>query len=171
MGITVREAAPAEHDEIGRLMVEAYEQYQSVVKPAFWERYQADLRNVAVRAQHATILVAEEAGAIVGAVALYPKGDPQRPWPSEWSGVRVLAVPPAHRRKGVAHALMGECARRARAWGASAIGLNTVGYMSAALSLYETMGLERLPQYEVTGESGEHILAFGMELVPGGLNS
>jgi predicted N-acetyltransferase YhbS len=168
--ITVRDALPAEYDEIGRLTVEAYEQYEALIPPELWERYKADLRDVAARAERATILVAEEAGTIVGAIAL-TRGDDHDSWPAAWAGARVLAVPVQHRRKGVARALMDACADLARAWGASAIALHTAGFMSAAVGLYETLGLRRLPEYEILGASGALIMAYGIELVPGGLAS
>jgi predicted N-acetyltransferase YhbS len=167
----VRDALPAEYDEVGRLMVEAYEEYEPVIPAVFWKRYKAELRDVAGRAERAVILVAEEAGTIVGAIALHPAGDPRSGWPDPWAGARMLAVSPKHRRKGVAHALMAECVRRARAWGASALVLNTAGFMAGAVSLYETLGFERLPAYEAAGASGVLVMAYGMELVPGGLSS
>lgn len=167
--ITVREAVPAEYHEVGRLTVEAYEEYEPLIPPEFWGRYRADLRDVAARAERGTVLVAAEAGTIVGAVALRPGGDDLDPWPARWVGVRMLAVSARHRRKGVALALMDECVRRARAWGASALALHTVGFMSAAVGLYKMLGFVRLPAYEVVSASGTVILAYGMELEPRGL--
>ncbi|MGH2688805.1 MAG: GNAT family N-acetyltransferase, partial [Actinomycetota bacterium] len=71
-----------------------------------------------------------------------------------------------------ARALMDACVARARAWGATAVGLNTVEFMRAAVAMYEQMGLVRLPEYEHAGQqSGTLVYAFGLELVPGGLGS
>ena len=84
--ITVREAVPAEYDEVGRLMVEAYRQYQPVFPSEFWDGYNDDLRDVARRAEQGVILVADEAGAVAGALALYPPGDPNGHWPHDWVG-------------------------------------------------------------------------------------
>jgi GNAT superfamily N-acetyltransferase len=171
--VTVREAAPSEYEAVGRLTVEAYAQYEAVIGPEFWAAYQVDLRDAAGRARDAEILVAETSGTIVGAVALYPTDAPgYYRWPERWASVRVLAVSPLHRRTGVARALMDECIRRARAWGAVALGLHTVRFMTGAVQLYGGMGLDRLPQHDFQGtESGVRILAFGLELVPGGLGS
>ena len=169
--ITVREAVHEEYDEVGRLMVEAYEQYRPVFPSEFWEGYNDDLRDVATRAERAVILVGEEAGTIAGALALYPPGDPGSHWPQAWTGVRVLAVSPHHRRKGIARILMDECVRRARAWGSPVLALNTVGYMAPAVSLYESLGFRRLPEHEHFTASGSVLRAYGIELVPGALAS
>lgn len=169
--ITVREAVPAEYDEVGRLMVEAYRQYKPAFPSQFWDDYNAELLDVAARAETAVILVAEEAGAIVGAIALHPPTESDSHWPNDWAGVRVLAVSPLHRRKGIARILMDECARRARGWGASVLALNTAGYMTPAVGLYEALGFRRLPEHEHHMASGTLLRAYGIELVPGALAS
>jgi GNAT superfamily N-acetyltransferase len=166
----VREAAPAEYAEAGELTVEAYREYEAGIPGQFWAWYEADLRDVAGKAARSTILVAEVEGRLAGVVALSPPGTPQRAWPDDWASIRALAVAPAHRRQGVARALMEACLDRARAWGAAAVGLNTVEFMAAAVTMYEGMGLVRLPEFEHVGEhSGTLVYAFGLELVPGGL--
>jgi predicted N-acetyltransferase YhbS len=147
-------------------MVDAYAQYAADLAPAFWQQYEVDLRDVASRAQEATVLVAEEDGRIVGAVGLYPRSEV---WPEGWAGIRVLAVSPAHRRRGIGRALVEECIRRADALGAKAIGLHTVGFMAGASELYASLGFRRLPAFEFRGESGTLVLAFGLALRPGAL--
>jgi GNAT superfamily N-acetyltransferase len=54
------------------------------------------------------------------------------PWPQ----VRLLAVAPPGRGRGVGAALMQECVRRARAAGAPVLALPTTELMRAALRLY-----------------------------------
>jgi GNAT superfamily N-acetyltransferase len=169
---TVREAAPSEYGEVGNLTVEAYREYVSETTADFWHQYEAILRDTAARAQESTILVAEIEGQLAGSVALSSPGTPGRHWPDDWAGIRVLAVSPDHRRRGVARALMDACVGQARAWGAAAIGLNSVEFMHGAVALYEQMGFVHLAQFEHTGEqSGSLVYAFGLELVPGGFDS
>jgi GNAT superfamily N-acetyltransferase len=170
--VTVREAAPGEYAETGELTVEAYREYESAIPGEFWEWYEADLRDIARKAERSTILVAEIDGRLAGCVALSAPGTPERAWPEDWASVRALAVSPAYRRRGVARALMDACVARARAWGAAAVGLNTVEFMRAAVAMYEQMGLVHLPEYEHIGQqSGTLVYAFGLELVAGGLDS
>jgi GNAT superfamily N-acetyltransferase len=170
MAVTVRDALPSEYAAVGRLTVEAYAEYESVIGPEFWGRYRVDLADAAGRARDATILVAEVAGELAGGLALYRTGSSYDPWPPGWVGIRVLAVSRSHRRKGVARALMDECIGRARAAGAPALGLHTVGFMAAAVTLYESMGFVRIPRYDWHGEhSGMIVPSYGLELVPGGL--
>jgi GNAT superfamily N-acetyltransferase len=170
--VTVRDAAPGEYAEVGELTVEAYREYEADIPGEFWAWYEADLRDIAGKAERSTILVAEVGGRLAGCVALSAPGTPDRAWPGDWASIRALAVSPAYRRRGVGRALMDACVARARAWGATAVGLNSVAFMRAAVAMYEEMGLVHLPEYEHTGrQSGTLVYAFGLELVPGALDS
>ncbi|MGH9194297.1 MAG: GNAT family N-acetyltransferase, partial [Acidimicrobiia bacterium] len=102
--IIVREARPEEYEEVGHLTVESYREYEEGFGQ-FWGVYAAELQDVAGRAIDAKILVAEEDSSptkLIGAVAYYPstergEGDFQ----SDWGLIRVLAVHPGHRGKGI----------------------------------------------------------------------
>lgn len=63
--------------------------------------------------------------------------------PSEWAVIRVLAVAPALRGRGVARALTEDCLAMARADHAPAVGLHTAEMMVAARALYESAGFAR----------------------------
>ena len=57
--------------------------------------------------------------------------------------MRLLAVPPECRGRGVGRALMDECVRRAKASGASSLMLHSSDTMESALALYLRMGFVR----------------------------
>ena len=107
--------------------------------------------------------MAEDEGAILGAVLLLPAGSvvgkPGGAIALEWPEVRLLAVAPAARGKGVARQLMNECIQRARTAGAPALTLHTTDMMAVAIRLYERLGFERTPELDIRPAPG--ILAKG----------
>jgi GNAT superfamily N-acetyltransferase len=97
--------------------------------------------------------VAERDGTIVGSVVLVPAGT-SFPLPdgSEFvlqaPEVRLLAVPPAERGKGIGRALMDECIRRTRLTGSPTITLHTTDMMQVAMQMYERMGFIHDPNFD-----------------------
>ena len=85
------------------------------------------------------------------ALALYAPMQPRTAaWPTltPWPEVRLVAVDPNLRGRGVARALVDECVRRARTSGATALGLHSSRSMRAAIRLYERMGFVRDPDHD-----------------------
>ena len=64
--------------------------------------------------------------------------------------VRMLAVQPDARRRGVARALMQACEELARATGKTLLVLSTESAMTAAQALYESLGFVRTPDRDWT---------------------
>jgi GNAT superfamily N-acetyltransferase len=163
----VRDARPADHAAIEALTLAAYEQYAAALSPALWTMYRESIRATLADARPAAQLVAEEGGALVGSVLLFPAGAAMRnpggtSSPLAWPEVRLLAVAPAARGRGVGRRLMEECIRRARAAGAGALTLHTADIMAVAVRLYERMGFARAPELDITPAPG--ILAKGYRL-------
>lgn len=152
MSIVVREAAPGEYGAIADLTVDAYREFRAAIGPELWEAYELDLRAVPERAREAVILVAEEASSLVGAAAYYRPGYRQMQWfPKEHAWLRVLAVSPAQRGRGIGRMLTEECIRRARSEGASGLGLHTTHLMTTARAMYEQMGFQVEEEFETDG--------------------
>jgi ribosomal protein S18 acetylase RimI-like enzyme len=147
--LRIRDAARGERDAITAMTLAAYEQYVTTMPAAFWPRYWQNLA-VALEAESAAErIVAEMDGAIARAVQLYPAEA------SAYAGVevalaepeiRLLAVAMGIRGRGIGAALTEECLRRARAAGATAVGLHTMPVMAAAVRLYARMGFVRAPE-------------------------
>jgi ribosomal protein S18 acetylase RimI-like enzyme len=57
-----------------------------------------------------------------------------------------------------------ECVRRARASGASELGLHTSESLRAAIRMYERMGFERAPEFDFQPEGAELITAYRLDL-------
>jgi GNAT superfamily N-acetyltransferase len=112
-------------------------------------------------------LVALDGDAVAGTVLLYPPaadaygGAAERtPWPE----VRLLAVPPERRGTGVGQLLMDECVRRARAAGATTLGLHTSRSLAAAVRMYQRMGFVRAPEHDFQPPGAEVVEAYRLEL-------
>lgn len=173
MSVTVRRARPEEYAAGGALTVAAYAQYRRLLTADQWEQYRIDLADLAGRAARGTVFVALEGEALVGVVTYYhhahqPRGDWWW-WPADYGYIRALAVDPAARGRGIGRALMLACFDEARATGATGIALNTAPVMSAATSLYETLGFRMLEPAEDQRENdldygGFHFFSYVVDL-------
>ena len=147
MSIEVREATPEEYDDAGRVTADSY---RELVRDGEddWSAYLDTIADIAGRAGRTTVLVAVEAGRILGSATLELDGrtEPEsQPLPAGEAHIRMLGVSPAARRRGVARLLMTACEERARAAGRTRMTLNTTSRMEAAQRMYESLGYEREP--------------------------
>ena len=165
--LLVRDARPADREAIREVTLAAYQEYAGRM-PAFWEGYRRNILASLAEVGSAEQLVAERDGAIVGTVLLYPPrrlelpqgGRLEMPWPE----VRLLAVAPAERGRGVGAALMQECARRVRRAGGRVLSLHTTEMMHTALRMYERMGFVRAPELGFQPMPGTTVMGFRLDL-------
>ena len=160
----VRAARPAEYEEAGQVVRLAYAEFARPGETS-WERYLDELADVAGRAGRTLVLVAVEDGRVIGSVTLELEGrvDPDEPPPRpDEAHVRMLAVHPAHRRRGVARALMAACEEEARRRGRRLLTLHTTQRMRAAQRMYEALGFERGP--DRVFEDGFVLLSYAKRL-------
>jgi ribosomal protein S18 acetylase RimI-like enzyme len=164
---TIRTARPTERGPIARITLAAYREYATVMEPAAWHALDQAVRASLVDDTGVTRLVAELDGAIAGSAALYAPeaaayGDlaALTPWPE----VRLVAVDPSFRGRGIARALVEECVRRARASGAAVLGLHSSRSMRAAVRLYERMGFVRDPEHDFQPPGAELVEGYLLRL-------
>jgi predicted N-acetyltransferase YhbS len=171
--VSVRDAEPSEHHAIRGVLELAYRQFASGLPPAIYEGYIADVLDLDARARAGQLLVAEQAGQIVGTVTFYQEARAQGfGWPPGWAGLRALGVDPAARGHGVGRLLMEACLDRARRAGATVLCLHTAEIMAEAVSLYEAMGFRRVPsldfdagrQLRKDGERPITVIAYRLDL-------
>ncbi|CAL9555143.1 GNAT family N-acetyltransferase [Streptomyces sp. enrichment culture] len=145
MDIRIRAAHPTEYAEIGELTARAYLHDDLLRFPAS-DWYLGELRDVAKRATAADVLVATDGGHLLGTATFVPAPGPladlARPGESE---IRMLAVSPAARGRGVGQALVQACVDRAGAVGHGVV-LSTQPGMRSAHRLYERLGFVRVPE-------------------------
>ena len=148
--LQIRDARPDELDATAEVMVAAYRQFVPADAPPLLQGYIDEIRDVRSRLAESTLILAEDTGGIVGAVTYYSDAtkEPHAPWPAGWANLRLLAVAPSARGKGIGRALTEECLRRARAAGRTAIGLHTTRMMEVARAMYERMGFVRIPEFD-----------------------
>ena len=133
--ITIRQATFADADVLARLNHE--------FNGGQWdaERVRQSLR---ADGSPETVLLAEEAGAVVGFMCLQTFRSVC--YDAPWVEITELYVAPAHRRRGAGRALLHEGERRAERSGASELLVRTNTSNRPALSLFRRTGLEPAPQ-------------------------
>ena len=164
--IVVRETRAAELDAIGALMVAAYQEFSPPEPPPQWLHYLDDIRAVRRRLAESTLIVAEDAGHLVGAVTYYADGSKESAggWPANVAVFRLLAVHPEARGRGIGRLLTEECIRRARATGAAAVGLHTTHLMNVARAMYERMGFVRVLERDFFPVPDFRVMAYQLTL-------
>lgn len=158
--LTVREARPDEYAAIGELIVAAYADFIEIAEDG---GYVAELRDVARRARDCPIYAAvDEDGTIVGGATYVP--GPGNPWAEVEqvgeAGIRMLAVSPDARRRGIGTLLTAALVDRARADGRGGMALLSLPTMTAAHAMYERVGFRREPSRDWEYRPGAFLWAF-----------
>jgi GNAT superfamily N-acetyltransferase len=167
----IRDARPEDRDAIREVTLAAYQEYAALM-PGFWDGYRQNIIVSLDEVGSAEQLVAEHHGDVVGTARLYP---PRRmrisrndsldmPWPE----VRLLAVAPPARGRGVGAALMQECVRRVRKTGGRVLSLHTTDMMQAALRMYERMGFVRAREIDFHPAPGVTVKGYRLDLEEAG---
>jgi len=165
--LTVREARRDELQAVYELTRRAYAEYATVMDPISWEALSGAIDAGLASDQEMDRIVALEGDTIVGsALLMAPTEDAYKGFGVRVTApeVRLVAVDPAARGRGVARALMDECLRRARASGATEIGLHTSRSMQAAIRMYEAMGFERAPESDFQPPGTELVVGYRLVL-------
>lgn len=151
-GVHLRDAQDGDRDAIREVTLSAFQEYAAQM-PDHWEGYRQGVLATLANVTPAEQIVAEQESVIVGAILLYPAGSVFSP-PSgppmtrARPEMRLLAVAPAARGRGIGTALVRECIRRARRSGSAALTLHTSDVMQMAMRMYERMGFVRAPELD-----------------------
>lgn len=162
--LQIRDARVEDLDAMREGTLAAYREYAAMMPAYAWEIYRDDMV-ATIGEDIAHGIVAEEDGEVVGSVLLFPAGAQLEvplgeSLPLETPEVRLLAVPPQARGKGIGKALMEECIRRARTAGSKAVTLHTADIMQTAMQMYERMGFVRFPEIDFHPEPGTVIKGY-----------
>lgn len=153
--VVVRRAEPGEHERI-----------DAVVDAAYAHDYGPSeggdpMHRSAVRAEGFDVWIATDAtGAVLGSVTTRRAGGAalHEDFGSGDADLRLLAVAPGARRRGVATALMQQAIAQARIDGFTAVALKTGPGMHGAHRLYEALGFDRAPENDGLWIDGERVL-------------
>jgi predicted N-acetyltransferase YhbS len=145
---------------------DAYLEYKNSFPLVDWQSYLDNIMDMKSRLGVSELIVAELDGKIAGTVTLYPDAaqSSQEMWPQGWAGIRLLAVHPAFRGKGIGRSLMEECIRRCRERNIRTIGLHTAEIMAVAKKMYERMGFTRAPEYDFHPRPDTVVMAYRLDL-------
>lgn len=159
--------APDEVDRVAGLSLAAY---RALPGQALSDDYAHALSDVATRAAAALVLVAVSGGEVRGAVTYVD--DVSSPYAERLVdgevGLRMLAVDPPAQGQGIGAVLLGECIERARRAGAVRLVLHSTPWMTVAHRLYARLGFRRAPARDLDVGPALHLLAFTLDLAPGG---
>ncbi len=148
--IQIREVLPDEYEDTGSLTQRAYAEYARPGDP-LWDSYFGMLADVARRAVFATVLVAVAGERIVGTatVELDRTIEGTQGLQPGQANLRLLAVDPQARGRGVGRRLVEACVQVACRAGKEVATLHTTGQMVAAQRIYRSLGFRRDPSGDV----------------------
>jgi len=169
MTIDIRRVRPEEYDAAGALTADAYREYGPRGDDE-WEAYFRRLANIRDRDQVAPVFVAVEEGILLGTVTLEldqripadgptMQGHPLEPGEAH---VRMLAIAPVARRRGIGRLLMKRCADEASKAGKTRLTLNTGDQMEPAKAMYEALGFDLVDRQEF--DDGFCLLTYATDL-------
>ncbi len=139
----IRDYAEADRARVNEVALAAFAQFSALYDD--WPAMAAGIGNMASLADKGEIVVAEQDGAIAGAVVYMPPHAPKADYfEPAWPIIRMLVVDPQARGLGAGRALTNECLARARRDGSSVIALHTSPIMGVALPMYLRMGFTKL---------------------------
>jgi predicted N-acetyltransferase YhbS len=154
--IVVREAEEDDLDRVVGVLRAANVEFETLLSPAFYRAYLANVLDVRSRLDESQLFVASEGDRIVGAITLYPDASKEGwGWPSDWTGIRTVAVEPSARGLGIGRRLVQHCIERSQAIGANAVCLHTAPFQAAAIVMYERVGFRRAREFD--RDAGEFV--------------
>jgi ribosomal protein S18 acetylase RimI-like enzyme len=164
--LLVRDARPDDRDKVDALTRLAYEEFASSMEAPAWRALESAMKTVLRHPGDAHCIVAEDEGRIVGSVFLYPAGATPYEAGEVLSSpeLRLLAVAPNARGRGIGRALVEECIRRSRSGGATELGLHTSKSLASAIALYESMGFARATERDFRPEGAELVQGYRLML-------
>ncbi|UPM53712.1 GNAT family N-acetyltransferase [Gottfriedia acidiceleris] len=149
--LIIRESKPSEIDNIKKVLIDAYEQYASILSKEQWENYKNSIIDATDNSHTKTKLVATVDNVLLGACFIYDSAEKAYGLPEleiNYPIIRLIGVSPKARGLGIATELIKASCNLSLEWGSDRIVLHTSDMMKSAISLYEKIGFQRAKQYE-----------------------
>ncbi|OCT12380.1 GCN5 family acetyltransferase [Paenibacillus pectinilyticus] len=144
--VLIREANDGDRDAIRKVLEDAYGQYRAVLPPEGWDQYKENIVASVDSDTPIARIIAEIDGEIIGSSLLFQSSETAYGAPElgiHSPILRLLAVSPSARGRGIATLLIKENIKRAIELGATTLHLHTSDMMESAVKLYERLGFER----------------------------
>ncbi len=165
--LNIRDARPSDRTRALEVTLSAFQEYAALI-PSRWEGYRENIRETLSHPEPAEQILAEQDGILMGSVLLYPAETPSESEDAaetrDWPEVRLLAVAPEARGRGIGAALMRECIDRARRSGAAFLTLHTTDMMQVAMRMYEKMGFVRSSELDFRVDDEALVKAYRLDL-------
>lgn len=153
-------------EAVVELLVGSYGQYASDYSAEGWQQYLGNIRLSLDNPAIDRVLVAQSEGEFLGTLQLFTNSEAAYQDPDLGIVdpiVRLLAVSPTARGKGIAQALLKESVNYAKEKGASFLYLHSSDNMSQAIRLYEYFGFKR-DESKDFHKMNVHVKCFRLEL-------
>ena len=163
----IRDASDDEGAAIRDLTLRAYAEYAEIMDPASWAGLSQALKEALASDAPVERIVADDDGRIVGSAMLFAaETDAYGALGSRTTvpEIRLVAVDPEVRGQGIAKRLVEECIRRARAHGATEVGLHTSRSMRVAMAMYANLGFVRAPERDFQPPGAELVEGYRLRL-------
>lgn len=145
--LSIDELQEQDKETVRQLLIDSYKQYgEHYSNPENWLEYLENIQSSVDNPEIDRILVAKSGQSVLGSLQLFETsekayGKPELEIVSPI--VRLLAVHPEARGRGVAQALLKESLEYAKAKGADFLYLHSGDIMHKAIQLYEWLGFKR----------------------------
>lgn len=156
----IRDAKEEERSAMLEVTLNAYREFEANADDKFWQMYEQNIAEAIHRGEDIERIVYLLDEKVVGSVLLC-KQSFNSPEPE----IRLLAVDPAHRQKGIAKALMDECEQRLAKRGHKQVVLHTTHLMQTAREMYERNGYKRYEKIDFSPVPGFNVLGFIKDLI------
>ncbi|MED4403450.1 GNAT family N-acetyltransferase [Metabacillus fastidiosus] len=154
--ILISELVDEEREIVRSLLIESYQQYEEEYSaPELWQEYLENIRSSVDNPYIDKIFVAKDGEEILGTIQIFKSSEEAygKPELQIFSPIiRLLAVHPNARSRGVAQQLLDTSINYAKSIGAVSLFLHTSNKMQKAIRLYEWLGFKRDKEKEFEGK-------------------
>lgn len=149
MELTFREGNLKDKDQLRKLAIQSYGQFEKVLTEENWGKLYSNLKSeksITTILKIAKCFVCESEGQIVGVAYFVPSGHPTDIFAADWSYLRMVGVDPKFRGNGISAHLTQNCIDHAVEKGEKIIALHTSEFMDAARYIYEKLGFKKVKE-------------------------
>ena len=150
--MTYRQANANDLNELKKLALDTWSQFQHELVPENWEKLKGNLANDNTWSELLTnsysLVCVNEVDRIVGMSFLVPQGNPTELFDKSWCYIRFVTVDQNFAGKGIGRRLTQKCIQYAIDSGEKTIALHTSEMMNSARHIYESLGFTILKELE-----------------------